>query len=90
MFWRSSHRPKDNPEAIFPMKKSELLPIIARLCAAAAGYAQIPAGDINREAKIRADMVVFNPHYKELIAQRAGRLSKACSKSPNGKLRGRE
>ena len=51
------------------MKIHKLLPIIALLCAVRPGSAQAPVDDLDRGA-IRADMVAFNPHYKELMAQR--------------------
>ena len=51
-------------------KKFLLLPIIAILSVARLGWTQAPPDDLNDDAQIRADMVGFNPHYHELMAQR--------------------
>lgn len=52
------------------MKTRALLPIVALLCAVQPGSAQAPANDLHRNTNIRADMAVFDPHYKALMAQR--------------------
>lgn len=51
------------------MTRYALLPIVVLLCVVRPGNAQAPASDLDRSS-IRADMVAFNPHYKELMAQR--------------------
>ncbi len=36
---------------------------------------QIPANDLDHRAKIRADMIAYNPHYEQLIAERKKKLN---------------
>lgn len=50
------------------MLKKFLLPFLAMLPIAA--HAQAPAADLDHDAKIRADMVRFNPNYRDLMAPR--------------------
>jgi len=52
------------------LKKQSLLVFLTILTLAGAGHAQAPIADLDHDAKIRADMVRFNPHYRELMTQR--------------------
>jgi hypothetical protein len=51
------------------MKAHKLLPILALVCAVCPGNAQAPGNDLDRNV-IRADMAAFNPHYREMMAER--------------------
>ncbi|SFS18854.1 hypothetical protein SAMN05421771_3582 [Granulicella pectinivorans] len=52
------------------LKKQSLLIFLTILTLAGAGHAQTPIADLDHDAKIRADMVRFDPHYRELMTQR--------------------
>lgn len=56
------------------MKCKTLLAIFFYLCVAGRGFSQVPADDLDRNAKIRADMVAYNPSYWKLLAPRKQRL----------------
>ena len=51
-------------------KRSLLLLAGVVLCGAKLAAAQAPVDDVNRDAKIRADMAAFNPRYRELMKPR--------------------
>jgi hypothetical protein len=57
------------------MKTRILVSLFVVLCAVRQAPSQIPASDQNLNSKIRADMAVFNPRYRELLAPRKQQLA---------------
>jgi hypothetical protein len=57
------------------MKIKILLSLFVVLCAVRQAPSQIPSTDQNLNSKIRADMAVFNPRYRELLAPRKQQLA---------------
>lgn len=56
------------------MKSKALLTILFCVCVAGRGFSLVPADDLDRNAKIRADMVAYNPNYWKLLAPRKHQL----------------
>ena len=52
------------------MKNRVVLSLIV-FAATLQAVAQVPASDLNRKAKVQADMTTYNPQYKRLHAERA-------------------
>jgi hypothetical protein len=68
-FYRS-HSLNSGYEVIIPMRIKAPLSILVLLYVIQLASAQVPSSDFDRKAMIRADMVAFNPNYRQLIAQR--------------------
>lgn len=58
-----------------PKKMRWLLTTIVMTGVIGAGYAQAPKADLERSEMIRADMVAYNPHYREMVAPRRKELN---------------